>query len=82
MRLAEVYAYRGEFDESFKWLQTAAAQTRREMQYSPDRNWLVELRFSPFLRRLHADPRWDEWAADALDREKPHGMTRGRLQVL
>jgi TolB-like protein/DNA-binding winged helix-turn-helix (wHTH) protein/Tfp pilus assembly protein PilF len=53
--VAEVYAYRGENEEAFKWLQ---ATTRLQ----PERRPLVT-RFSPFLKPLHADARWDAWVA-------------------
>ncbi len=54
-RIAEVYAYRGESDAAFNWLQKAVAnralKTPRLMQ------------ISPFLDSLHTDPRWNEWLA-------------------
>jgi hypothetical protein len=54
--VAEVFAYRGESDEAFKWLEAAK-------QLPPERRqpeWV--LRLSPFLKPLHSDERWKEWA--------------------
>jgi DNA-binding winged helix-turn-helix (wHTH) protein/Tfp pilus assembly protein PilF len=49
VRVAEVHAYRGESDEAFWWLQAA---TDSDVDQS-------QLRYSPFLKSLHSDPRWD-----------------------
>ncbi len=51
--VAEVYAFRGENDAAFVWLRKVADTQR----YS--RQQLMEN--SPFLRPLHADPRWGAW---------------------
>lgn len=60
-RIAEVYAYRGEIDEAFKWLQTA----KKYRNESRLRAWrpLWAMRLSPFLKPLHTDARWDAWVA-------------------
>jgi hypothetical protein len=55
LRVAEVYAYRGELDKAFAWLQSS------QWAYCDD----PSLQHSPFLRPLRADPRWDEWVASA-----------------
>ena len=62
-RLAEVYAYRGEADESFRWLETAARPIDRGGRLLPGARWLWEMRASPFLAPLHADPRWAAWVS-------------------
>jgi hypothetical protein len=49
IRVAEVHAYRGEFDDAFWWLQVAPAADF-------DRS---RIRYSPFLKSLHSDPRWN-----------------------
>jgi TolB-like protein/Tfp pilus assembly protein PilF len=54
-RVAEVYAFRGETEEAFRWLQATA-------RLAPERRPSVA-RFSPFLRPLHTDARWDAWDA-------------------
>jgi TolB-like protein/Tfp pilus assembly protein PilF len=52
-RVAEVYAYRGEVGDAFRWLQATS-------RLPPERR--PELaRFSPFLKPLHADTRWAAW---------------------
>lgn len=61
-RIAEVYAYRGEADESFKWLLAATAKYRDEGWLRSVRQ-LWTMRSSPFLRSLHADARWGAWVA-------------------
>ncbi len=48
IRIAEVHAYRGESDDAFGWLQAATASDF-------DRS---RIRYSPFLKSLHQDPRW------------------------
>ena len=49
IRVAEVYAYRGEYDGAFWWLQAAP-----NPGYDHPR-----IRYSPFLKSLHSDPRWN-----------------------
>ena len=60
-RLAEVYAYRGEADESFRWLEIAARPIDRESGLLPAARELWEMQASPLLAPLHADPRWVAW---------------------
>jgi hypothetical protein len=48
-QVAEVYAWRGEKDKAFEWLQ------RAYQQRDPG---LTEIKFSPMLWNLHADPRF------------------------
>jgi TolB-like protein/Flp pilus assembly protein TadD/predicted Ser/Thr protein kinase len=47
--IAEVHAYRGEVDQALTWLNRA---------YQRHDSDLVYLKPSPFLTRLHGDPRW------------------------
>ena len=49
-QLAEVYAYRGEKDRAFEWLE------RAHRQRDPG---LASLRIDPFLANLQGDPRWN-----------------------
>ena len=62
-RLAEVYAFRGEADESFRWLEIAARPIDREGRLLPGARDLWEMRASPLLAPLHADPRWAAWVS-------------------
>lgn len=48
-QIAEVRAQRGEIDAAFAWLERAAREKDQGM---------TQLRNSPLLRPLHADPRW------------------------
>jgi serine/threonine-protein kinase len=48
-QIATVYAYRGELDRSFEWLERA---------YKQRDAGLAEVKVNPFLRNLHADARW------------------------
>ena len=58
VRLAEVHAFRGELDDSFNVLQRARDSATRDGRFTIGPDWAWHLRFSPFLRPLHADPRW------------------------
>jgi len=49
-QIAEVYAYRGEKDQAFDWLERAHRQRD---------SGLVGLQSDPFLKNLHPDPRWN-----------------------
>ena len=49
-QIAEVYAYRGEKDRAFEWLERA----RRQRD-----SGLVGLRSDPFFKHLDPDPRWN-----------------------
>ena len=48
-RIADVYAYRGDKDRAFEWLERARRQ----------RDGLGFMRGDPFFANLHEDPRWD-----------------------
>ena len=48
-QIAELHAYRGETDEAFTWLDTSYRQRDTGMIY---------LKNDPWLKNLHADPRW------------------------
>ena len=48
-QIAEIYAYRGEKDRAFEWLERA----RRQRD-----SGLTGLRLDPFLTNIHVDPRW------------------------
>jgi TolB-like protein/Tfp pilus assembly protein PilF len=62
-RLAEVHAYRGEADESFKWLARAARPLDSEQVLLCGARQGWEMRASPLLESLHGDPRWAAWVA-------------------
>lgn len=60
IRLAEVYVFRGAHEEAFDALQglQEAIDWHEPALTSQIWSWQVEMRVSPFLRPLHADPRW------------------------
>jgi DNA-binding winged helix-turn-helix (wHTH) protein/tetratricopeptide (TPR) repeat protein len=60
--LAEVHAYRGETDAAFEWLAVAADPEASECaaQLCNALDWL---KWSPFLRPLTTDGRWQRWLA-------------------
>ena len=65
VRLAETYAYRGMNDEAFATLEgrLAALLVDVEVRHLTTRYLRYESRLSPFLKRLHADPRWARFIA-------------------
>jgi len=58
VQLAEVYSFRGRTEKAFTALKTAQSRLTASSWSSQDGMWLWQWRFSPFLRPLHADPRW------------------------
>jgi TolB-like protein/DNA-binding winged helix-turn-helix (wHTH) protein/tetratricopeptide (TPR) repeat protein len=63
--IAEVYAATNDADRAFKWLETARQRAVKQPVAWP--GWLLDenLQMAPFLKPLHADPRWDEVVAAA-----------------
>jgi TolB-like protein/DNA-binding winged helix-turn-helix (wHTH) protein/Tfp pilus assembly protein PilF len=59
VRVAEVHAQRGNVDEAFRWMETARVRLGPDVWLTPEWRWAWMLRFSPFLRPLHGDPRWN-----------------------
>jgi TolB-like protein/Tfp pilus assembly protein PilF len=53
-QIAEVYAWRGENDKAFAWLERARAQQDTGIGLTKS---------SAFLHSLHQDPRWNPWLA-------------------
>lgn len=56
--VAEVYTFRGNPDEAFKWLALASQQTREDRGHMQELQMTQEVNVSPFFNRLHVDPRW------------------------
>jgi len=56
--IAEVHAYRGDEEQALKWAQ-------RALEQSGSRRTRDEMMYSPFLRSLHADARWNTLIASA-----------------
>jgi hypothetical protein len=51
-QIAEIYAYRGETDKGFEWL---------ERSYKQRDGGLAQMKGSPLLLNLERDPRWTEF---------------------
>jgi TolB-like protein/tetratricopeptide (TPR) repeat protein len=66
--IAEVYAVRNDPDSAFKWLDTARRRSESQPR-SPLPPWAMheDLQYVPFLKSLHADPRWGELLAAIAD---------------
>ncbi len=61
--IAEVYAYQGNSEEAFRWLEMST-QAFDPSDWSPVGKYFPwEVRASPFLASLHSDPRWETWLA-------------------
>jgi TolB-like protein/DNA-binding winged helix-turn-helix (wHTH) protein/Flp pilus assembly protein TadD len=57
--LADLYAYRGDAEESLRWLAESERRLRAELgPVQSPRRWASLAFTSAFLRPLHADPRW------------------------
>ena len=65
LSIGEVYAFRGDSDQAFKWLGLANRQVPRGRAVVAVWQTKHELQLSPFLRPLHADPRWQNLLASA-----------------
>ena len=60
--VAETYAHRGDIDEAFRWM-TSAAERSRE-RHEAWQAWRMDIRYSPFVTSLHRDRRWKAWLAE------------------
>ena len=54
-QVTEVYAFRGDLDKAFEWLE------RARTEHDTGLGQLIKT--DPFLRNLHSDPRWNEFLA-------------------
>lgn len=61
--VAEVYTFRGNPDEAFKWLALASQQTREDHGHMQELQMTQEVNVSAFFNRLHVDPRWQSMLA-------------------
>lgn len=66
VQLAEAHAVRGDFDGALATLQAKLEMFAKGTSLNPDALWYLrhEARLSPFLKSLHADPRWAAFLAD------------------
>lgn len=63
LAIAEVNAARNETEQAFEWLERAIPKSELQLKMKP--NWVLmeDLQISPYLKTLHADPRWGELLA-------------------
>jgi TolB-like protein/DNA-binding winged helix-turn-helix (wHTH) protein/predicted Zn-dependent protease len=61
LRIAEVYAYRGDFDAALAWLNRIGSLDGCRS------NALMFAFYSPFLALMHAEPRWQAWRSETGD---------------
>jgi DNA-binding winged helix-turn-helix (wHTH) protein/tetratricopeptide (TPR) repeat protein len=62
--VAEVHAFRREFDAAFHWLEVGGRALSGQPEERHDRIWDVQN--SPLLADVRQDPRWQEWIAANL----------------
>jgi DNA-binding winged helix-turn-helix (wHTH) protein/Tfp pilus assembly protein PilF len=58
LRLAEIYAHRGQSEQAFHWMRETRSRLGEDAWLSTEWASAWNLRFSPFLRPLHVDARW------------------------
>ena len=63
VNIAEVYAFRGDGEEAFRWLRLVSQQTHDKNALVPGWWAQQELPLSPFLKPLDRDPRWQSLLA-------------------
>lgn len=65
IRLADLYSHRGMREQAFAVLQDRKRDITRDRSHSAEAAWSFrrDLHMSPFLKPLHADPRWQELVA-------------------
>jgi Tfp pilus assembly protein PilF len=61
---AEIAAFRGDADAAFEQLHAALPGIGAGGRFSRARDECIEITLSPYLCRLHADPRWSQLMAD------------------
>lgn len=61
LRIVEVYAFRSEASEAFRWLDVSTQVFGGERALVTAGRTPDEMRFSPFLEKLRGDPRWQTW---------------------
>lgn len=66
LNIAEVYAFRGDGEEAFRWLALVSQLTRDENATTPGWWTEQELPLSPFLKPLQTDARWQSLLSSGL----------------
>lgn len=70
VRIAEVYAHRGDVDAAFRWLDSAVAARRDGSWRSLGRRPFWMLAYWPLLQTVRQDPRWEPWYTAALEPQR------------
>lgn len=78
-RVAEVHAYRGEIDAAFAWLAIGRAHAAAWRPFEAGARPLWLARLSPWLRPLHADPRWPVAWPEAGPRQPATAVEQQRV---
>lgn len=60
-QLVRLYAFTGNTDQAFLWLDSATSAMIADGRPSKIEDFAQETRHSPFLRQLYADERWQAW---------------------
>ena len=63
LSVAEIHARRGDADRAYEWLERAGARAPSPADPYPRWDMREMIQTMPFLKPLHADPRWDELLA-------------------
>ena len=64
MRLAEIYAHYGDYESSFRRLEMLLEAINARSERYLEAEYMMRIRYSPFLRPLHEDDRWSYWRVD------------------
>jgi Tfp pilus assembly protein PilF len=67
-RLACVFAFRGDTDQAFRWIERATMYLLSLDELTATQNFFTEFSASPFLQPLHGDPRWRSWLDETRQR--------------
>jgi TolB-like protein/DNA-binding winged helix-turn-helix (wHTH) protein/Flp pilus assembly protein TadD len=67
--LAEIFAFKGDFDESIRWL-ASGSDRLLEDDANIAKNYLIftRMKYSPFMAPIHYDPRWEDWLVNTENR--------------
>jgi TolB-like protein/cytochrome c-type biogenesis protein CcmH/NrfG len=60
--VAEALGQRGDVDQAFRWMASAAERSRERGEGW--QIWRFDIRYSPFMSSLHGDRRWQAWLAE------------------
>ena len=82
LRLAEYYAYAGEIDLSFHWLEQARNRHGGMVLHSASNTYFEVFLHSPFLQPLAQDARWQPWRTYLEDQLRKPVMSINTNQLV